>query len=200
MAQTSPRLKAARRVKRQNTLLHRQTAQLRTDMEPIIRRAQVEGQLLRALLMYDGSGVTTLPTAQLEQPYGGDIDVSSVAGTGLVEIRYIPTPLEQSKMTGSGTIGEATLPEWRAQPMTFSPVEVTTPAGVSAVVLSAEEPIAVSYAEPNSAPNETSNSVCPQCGGNGYGLGGGFIADAVCASCNGEGTIGISYAEPEAAV
>ncbi len=118
MAQSSRRLKAARRVKRQNTLLHRQTSQLRADMEPIIRRAQVEGQLLRLVLLRHGAvGVFK---AELEQSHTGDIDISAIPDTDLVEIRYIPTPLEQSKMTGSGPIA-------------------------------VEEPIAVSYAEPEAA-------------------------------------------------
>ncbi len=148
MAQSSRRLKAARRVKRQNTLLHRQASQLRTDMEPIIRRAQVEGQILRTILThFDSSYGYTLSKEELSVSRSGDIDVSPVAGSDhLLEIRYIPTPLEQSKVTGSGPVE---LPSGAT--MTFSPVEVTTPAGVSAVVHSAEEPIAVSYAEPEAA-------------------------------------------------
>ncbi len=103
MAQSSRRLKAARRVKRQNTLLHRQTAQLRTDMEPIIRRAQIEGQILRALLnakLHNGTGYMF---SEQELSAQGEIDITRDAETNDFIVRYIPTPLEQSKVTGSGT-------------------------------------------------------------------------------------------------
>ncbi len=114
MAQASRRLKAARRVKRQNTLLHRQASQLRADMEPIIRRAQVEGQLLRNIL--NMLGPVYMSKAVFADQLRGDIDISPVPDIDDVEIRYIPTPLEQSKVTGSGSMEAEESPVSYAEP------------------------------------------------------------------------------------
>lgn len=91
MAQLSKRARRLARVRRENSQLHRSRRQLLTEAAPIMRRANVEGRLLRLILEHTP---VTLHTSEMGRVLVGEIDVAPIPDTEYYEIRYLPTPVE----------------------------------------------------------------------------------------------------------
>lgn len=94
MARLSPAKRRLARVRRENSQLHRSRRQLLTEAAPVMRRANVEGRLLRLILEHTP---VTLHTSEMGRVLVGEIDVAPIPDTEYYEIRYLPTPVEASR-------------------------------------------------------------------------------------------------------
>lgn len=135
MAQLSPAKKRLARARRRASQAERHTRQTYEQVAPVMRRANVEGQLLRRILV-SCTDPFVLSKAEMTGPaLGGEIDVSPLPGTDDYEIRYVPTPVEASKKADDAA--DAADASSAFKPLMVSPAE-----GVAG---------SISYAEPEAA-------------------------------------------------